>query len=227
MKSAIRTGICLLVVGFVLCSPMAQGASKDVDAILEMIPGDAPVSGFALNLVEFEKSLAALAKRLDPEGGKSTVIADLKEKYPFAASADLSKPMGFVGGVQGGLEEPLVLLSIADFETQIKQHGGKAGEDGIWSIAEAEIVSVYLKPLTGGYVAVARSKEELAGVGAPEKSLASLMRGRKKLLDERDLFMHVNVEAHRQTADQQFAQFGAMIPMFAMMSAQGGDPLSK
>jgi hypothetical protein len=210
---------------------MAQGAPKDVDVILKMIPGDAAVSGFALNLVEFEKSLAALAKRLDPEGGKSTIVADLKEKYAFAATADLSKPMGFVGGVQGGLEEPLVLLSIADFETQIKQHGGKPGEDGIWSIVEVEgeteTVAVYLKPLTGGYVAVARSKEELAAVGAPEESLASLMKGRKKLLHERDLFIHVNVEAFQQTADQQLAQFGAMIPMMAMMSAQGGDPLSK
>jgi hypothetical protein len=226
MKSAIRPRISLVLVGFVLWSPVALGAPKDVDTILKMIPGDAPVSGFALNLVEFEKSLGALTQRLDPEEEKPTIIADLKEEIPFAAAADFTKPVGFVARSLGDLEEPMVLLPVADFETRIKEHGGKPGEDGIWSLGEVETLIVYLKPLAGGYVAVAGSKEELAAVGAPEKSLASLMKGRKKLLHERDLFIHVNVEAFQQTAEQKLAQFGAAIPMFAMMAAQGGDPIT-
>lgn len=199
----------------------ASGASKDVDALLDLMPGDLPLAAIIPNALEFDARLAEAMKQLDPDAESPGLVSELKRRVKLADWVDFSKPLGLAQSDFSNDQTALIFAVSPNFGEKVKALENAKEEDGVWRLPFDENTTVFAVQ-KGAYVIASKSKESLQAALNATSKLGDNIKNRISLLDGKQIFLEVNFEPLRATALGAIMQLSAIAPMLAMSAASDG-----
>ena len=200
--------------------------AQEAGTVLSKMPKDLAVAAVVTNLEQLDKTVEAIAKKIDPDASYDSMVAELKSELGLADCVDFSKPIGMgLLQVPPTSDLPLLWATAPEFTKRVKEEGTAKEEDGLWSVNIGPDTVIYVK-VSGDDIIVSDDKATLLKVVDVKESMADMLQARLALLRDQDFFMHVNMQPLRSMVLAQMSEAGAMLPMIAMMAgAQGGDPM--
>jgi len=203
-----------------------RAAPEDVDALLKLVPAEAPVTIVFTNLEKFDAAVTFFAKSLDPDSEFKGMLADIKKDFGVADWVDFSKPVAMVQTSIAGAEQNAMIASSPSFNEKVKALPDAKEEEGVWHLTFGDDKDELFAVAKGPHVIAATSRDALTQATNPGKPLADDLKSSRELLKTRDGLVHVNFESIRPTALNGIAQGAMMAPMIAMgLAGQGGvDP---
>ncbi len=220
-----RAGVCAgIFLAWLGPATGAWGGTPEVEALLKVIPGDAPVAAVIVDMVKLDKSMGAAVKMIQPDAEYDGMLEGMKNDLPIGGWVDFSKPVGLALLSLGG-GPPMLWVTVPNFAEKVKGVANAKEENGVWSIPFEGGRTVYAK-VKGAYVAATTEADAIALVDKTGPTLADTLKDRADLLKDRDALIHVNFDAIRPMVTGQLTQLAQMAPMVGMMmgAQAGGDP---
>jgi hypothetical protein len=199
----------------------ANGASKDVQALLNLMPGDMPLAVVVPNAEELDALMAEAMKTLDSEAEAPGLVSALKSQVKVAAWVEFSKPLGIAQSDFSNDNTAMIFAVAPDFAEKIKTLKDAKKEDGLWVLPFDDGTMVFASQ-QGAYVIASKSKTALqAGLDSTTK-LGTTMKSRLSLLDGKQILVEVNVEPVRAQALGGIMQLSMFAPMLVMSATADG-----
>ncbi len=222
-SSAIPLALCVCLVW--PCG-MARAQDDGLTKLLRIMPSDVPMVVVVPDAMKLDRAVAAVQTRFKTSADDAGIVAHMKSEIGLAEWADLGRPIGVGVPAFGGPEWQGVLwLWIDDFTSKARGLPGATEANGVWELPFQGKETLFAR-VQGEYVAVSNTREAMGRASKQEQALTDVGGRVRKLLDDREVWIHCNVEPVRASALAAVAQFGQMAPLWTMMaSAQGNaDP---
>lgn len=223
LTSAIMLTLCVCLVW---PYGIARAEDDELTKLLRVMPVDFPMVVVVPDAMRLDRAVAGAQTRFKASGRDARIVAHMKKAIGLAEWADLGRPMGIGVPAFGGPEWQGVLwLWIDDFASKAKVVAGATEANGVWELPFEGKETLFAR-VQGEYVAVSNTREAMRHASKQGHSLAEVGGRAWKLLDDREVWIHFNVEPVRTSALAGVAQLGQMAPLWTMMaSAQGNaDP---
>ncbi|RJP32827.1 MAG: hypothetical protein C4547_13050 [Phycisphaerales bacterium] len=214
-----QLSVILGLMGVALSAPAAR--ADDLADLLAVMPGDQAVAIAVVNPDQLEKSIQAVAKRMDG-GGDAGFLADLKSHLRLGKDVDFTRPLGIlIGGQPPTWGEPVFVVEFPDAQAQIKSIEGASEEGGVWTLPDAGLVV----RIVGKHVMVSESGDSVRAVADSKVRLAENVKHHAAAIRGRDVIVRLDVEKVRPMLKMGLEQGRQMMPVILAMSmGQGGDP---